>query len=175
MVALGGENDNDCENQGNNKKTVVDWYSAEPQQAVLISSQMLGTEFKSNYWNTRSLVDWEEKRKGFTYRIIESLRLEKTAKINLSSHQPITTMTTNPWLFHYVDGKDWNSKRMAFLKCQKRAAPVAWERAPPKPDCRKNVHSSFIGNGIFCDYCTVKRYTNLASVIPNNPSKTIWL
>jgi len=49
MVALGGENDNDCENQGNNKKTVVDWYSAEPQQAVLISSQMLGTEFKSNY------------------------------------------------------------------------------------------------------------------------------
>lgn len=45
----GGENDSDCENQGTKTKKVVDRHSAEFQQAVLIFSQMAGTEFKNNY------------------------------------------------------------------------------------------------------------------------------
>lgn len=76
MIALGRGNDNDCENQGTDKKTVVDWYSAEPEQPVLIFSQILGSEFKSNYSNTRSLADWEEKRK-------EKEKKRKRRKIHL--------------------------------------------------------------------------------------------
>lgn len=54
MAALGGGNDNDCENQGTEKAMVADRDSTELCQEALCFSQMWGTEFEGDHQNTIS-------------------------------------------------------------------------------------------------------------------------
>lgn len=63
MAALGGGNDNDCENQGTEKATVADWDSTELSQEVLCFSQMWGTEFKGDHQNTISFGGLERTKR----------------------------------------------------------------------------------------------------------------